>query len=186
MGYPTDGSIRFWKLHGDLMERHSTVASRSRRSPERWLRSYLRDHFGGSIAAVNIAERRRRAEAPGATRASLDRFIRGVEEDRERLRALMRELGIEPSLLKSAVAVGASWLREAQCATEVSDLRNLRDLELLLMGVRGKELLWPTLERVGILEASSAQVLLERAADQRSILERLHARAAVDAAPAAD
>jgi hypothetical protein len=135
---------------------------------------------------VNIAERRRRAESLGAARVSLDRFIRGVEEDRERLRAIMRELGIEPSLLKDAVAVGTSWLREAQSAIEVSDLGNLRDLELLLMGVRGKELLWPTLERVGILEASSAQILLERAADQRSILERLHARAPVDAPPEAD
>ena len=168
------------------MERYPTVNAHALRSPERWLRSYLRDHFAGSIAAVNIAERRRRAESPGTARASLDQFISGVEEDRERLRALMRELGIEPSLLKSAVAVGATWLREAQSAIEVSDLGNLRDLELLLMGVRGKELLWPTLERVGMLEASSAQLLLERAADQRSLLERLHARAAVDATPAAD
>src|SRR4029077_6332383 len=105
---------------------------------------------------------------------------RGVEEDQDRLRILMRELGIEPSFLKGAVAVGAGWLREAQSAIELSDLGELRDLELLLMGVRGKELLWPTLERIGILEASSAQFLLARAADQRSVLERIHALAVAD------
>ena len=162
------------------MEPHSKVESYPRRSPERWLRGYLRDHFAGSIAAVDIAKRRRRAGSSGTASASLDRFIRGVEEDQDRLRILMRELGIEPSFVKGAVAVGAGWLREAQSAIEPSDLGELRDLELLLMGVRGKELLWLTLERIGILEASSAQFLLERAADQRSVLERLHALAVAD------
>ena len=71
------------------MEPHSKVESYPRRSPERWLRGYLRDHFAGSIAAVDIAKRRRRAGSSGTASASLDRFIRGVEEDQDRLRILI-------------------------------------------------------------------------------------------------
>ena len=38
------------------MEPHPKLESYPRRSPERWLRGYLRDHFAGSIAAVDIAK----------------------------------------------------------------------------------------------------------------------------------
>jgi len=64
-----------------------------------------------------------------------------------------------------------------------SDLRRMRDLELLLMGVRGKELLWHTLSRVGVLDPASQRLLLERVASQRSVLEQLHAPSTTDALP---
>jgi hypothetical protein len=59
----------------------------------------------------------------------------------------------------------------------------MRDLELLLMGVRGKELLWYTLTRLGVLDPASQRLLLERVASQRLILERLHAQGTIEALP---
>jgi hypothetical protein len=142
---------------------------------EDWLPSYLQDHLAGSVAALDIARRRRDAEMDGPSKVALERFILEVEEDRERLRELMGGLGIAPSVSKQAMATGVSWLDAARSAVGPSGLNRIRDLELLLMGVRGKELLWHTLGRVGALDPPSQRLLLERVASQRRALEGLHA-----------
>jgi hypothetical protein len=51
------------------------------------------------------------------------------------------------------------------------------------MGVRGKELLWHTLTRVGVLDPALQRLLLERVASQRLILEQLHAQGTIDTLP---
>jgi hypothetical protein len=110
-------------------------------------------------------------------------FIQDVEEDRERLRELMSRLGIVPSVWKQAIATGVAWLEAVRSMVGPSDLARMRDLELLLMGVRGKELLWHTLGRVGALDPPSQRLLLERVASQRSVLEQLHAPRTIDTLP---
>jgi hypothetical protein len=142
---------------------------------EDWLPPYLQDHLAGSVAALDIARRRRDAETDGPSKVALERFIQDVEEDRARLRELMSGLGIAPSVSKQAMATGVSWLDAARSAVGPSGLNRIRDLELLLMGVRGKELLWHTLGRVGALDIPSQQLLLERVTSQRRALEGLHA-----------
>ena len=79
------------------MEPHPKVESYPRRSPERWLRGDPRDgfrglHRGGGHRKAEAP----RANSPGTASASLDRFIRGVEEDQDRLRILMGERRMEP------------------------------------------------------------------------------------------
>jgi hypothetical protein len=142
---------------------------------EDWLPSYLQDHLAGSVAALDIARRRRDAEADGPSKVALGRFIQDVEEDRARLRELMDGVGITPSVSKQAMATGVSWLDAARSAVGARGLNRIRDLELLLMGVRGKELLWHTLGRVGVLDPPSRRALLDRVASQRRTLEGLHA-----------
>jgi len=150
---------------------------------EAWLPPYLHDHLAGSVTAVDIARRRRDAETAEPSKAALEIFIKDVEEDRERLRELMSRLGIVPSVWKQAMATGAAWLDAVRSMVGPSDLRRMRDLELLLMGVRGKELLWHTLSRVGVLDTALQRLLLERVASQRSVLEQLHAPSTTDALP---
>jgi hypothetical protein len=142
-----------------------------------WLPAYLQDHLAGSVAAVDLARRRRDAETDEASKAALQRFIEDVEEDRSRLRDLMDDLGTRPSVPKQTLATGAGWLDAARSIVGSSGLSRIRDLELLLMGVRGKELLWQTLGRLGVLDPPTQRVLIERVADQRGALERLHAMA---------
>jgi hypothetical protein len=142
-----------------------------------WLPAYLQDHLAGSVAAVDLARRRRDAETDGSSKAILQRFIEDVEEDRSRLRDLMDELGTRPSVPKQAIATGASWLDAARSVVGSPGLSRIRDLELLLMGVRGKELLWQTLGRLGVLDPPTHRVLLERVTNQRGALERLHSMA---------
>jgi len=150
---------------------------------EAWLPAYLHDHLAGSVTAVDIARRRRDAETDGPSKAALELFIQDVQEDRERLRELMSRLGIVPSVWKQAAATGVAWLDTVRSMVGPSDLHRIRDFELLLMGVRGKELLWHTLSRVGVLDPASQRLLLERVASQRLILEQLHAPRTVDTSP---
>jgi hypothetical protein len=150
----------------------SSAIELSQRPP--WLADYLRDHFAGSIAAVDLAGRRRQAETEAASRELLAQFVAEVKEDQASLLALMRKLNAEPSMWRQIMTVGATWLRALQSSIGSADLQRLRDLEILLMGVRGKELLWDTLGRLGILDTSSQQRLQRRVTAQRSMLERLH------------
>jgi hypothetical protein len=150
---------------------------------EAWLPAYLHDHLAGSVTAVDIARRRRDAETDGQSKAALEMFIQDVEEDRERLRELMSRLGIVPSVWKQTLATGVAWLDAVRSMVGPSDLGRMRDLELLLMGVRGKELLWHTLSRVGVLDTALQRLLLERVVSQRLILEQLHAQGTIDTLP---
>jgi hypothetical protein len=149
-----------------------------------WLPVYLRDHFAGSVAAVDIARRRRDAEPDEPSRTAIAQLIEDIEQDRARLRGLMSELGIVPSVWKQTVAAGFSWLGAGRSAVGSAELNRLREFEVLLMGVRGKELLWQTLGRLGLLDATSQRLLLRRVASQRATLEMLHGRSAIDGIPA--
>ena len=151
---------------------------------EGWLPAYLRDHLAGSVAAVDVARRRRDAEPDEPSRTAIAQLIEDIEEDRARLRELMSELGIVPSVWKQTVAVGFSWLGAGRSAVGSAELNRLREFEVLLMGVRGKELLWQTLGRLGLLDPASQRLLLRRVASQRATLEMLHGRSTIDGVPA--
>jgi hypothetical protein len=150
---------------------------RGSRELEGWLPTYLRDHLAGSVAAVDIARRRRDAEPNEPSRRAIAQLIKDIEEDRARLRDLMSGLGIMPSLWKQSIAAGFSWLGAGRSAVGSAELNRLQEFEVLLMGVRGKELLWYTMGRLGLLDRATQQLLLHRVATQRATLEMLHRRA---------
>ena len=59
------------------------------------------------------------------------------------------------------------------------------EVEILIMGVRGKELVWTSLERIGATTDPPLAELQARARDQIAGLEELHARAvALELGPA--
>jgi hypothetical protein len=132
---------------------------------------------------VDIARRRRDAEPDEPSRAAIARLIEDIEEDRARLRGLMSELGIVPSVWKQTVAAGLSWLGAGRSAFGSAELNRVREFEVLLMGVRGKELLWHMLGRLGLLDPALQRLLLRRVASQRATLEMLHERTAIAGVP---
>jgi hypothetical protein len=156
---------------------------RGSRELEGWLPTYLRDHLAGSVAAVDIARRRRDAEPHKPSRTAIAQLIEDIEEDRARLRDLMSGLGITPSLWKQTIAAGFSWLGAGRSAVGSAELNRLQEFEVLLMGVRGKELLWYTMGRLGLLDPATQRLLLHRVATQRATLEMLHGRSAVAGVP---
>jgi hypothetical protein len=134
---------------------------------------YLRDHLAGSEAARAMLQRAAEGE-DGPFYAGLDREI---AEDQDALKTLIDHLGSSESLIKKAGA----WLSEKMTRLKLDDLKDPLDrfefLEVLLLGVRGKQALWEALQK-GLDPALlppglDFPELIERAQDQ---LERIDAR----------
>ena len=146
--------------------------------PDR-LAAYLNDHLAGSIAARELAERRRKEPLDDDVAKFLDRFISEIEEDRYALRRAMETAGVDPQKWKELAAVGASWLDRLRPRISPSSPQLVRDIELLVMGVRGKLLLWNALAKLSDPPLSPSELgeLMQRAERQLGQLERLHGKA---------
>jgi hypothetical protein len=59
-----------------------------------------------------------------------------------------------------------------------SPLSDVVELETLVVGIRGKEALWESLRGVDAIPQDELQTLIERAEDQRQIVERCRRAAA--------
>lgn len=142
------------------------------------LAAYLNDHLAGSIIAREIAEHRRKEPKEEAVAVFLDRFLQEIEEDRRALRRAMDAAGVDSQVWKELAAVGASWLGRLRPRLENSSPELLRDIEMLLLGVRGKLLVWTTLFRLPspLLPKAELSSLMERARRQLDELEGLHER----------
>ena len=145
---------------------------------DKLLRIYLNDHLAGSVAAVEVAERCRESNEGSALGAYLHEFLGEVREDQAVLRAVLERIGGRENPVKQAGAwllekVGRAKLNGA--LLEYSDLSRVVELELLLLGVRGKLGLWNALDALGDPPAGIGDVdlpaLRERAEHQLNQLE---------------
>lgn len=141
---------------------------------------YLRDHFAGATAGLDLAKRMSR-ESPGGP---LKEIASEIESDRQILRDLMSSLDLGPSLPKTVLG----WLGEKAARLKLNDrvfrrspLSDLLELEMLITGVSGKLQLWRALAEIAS-DPRMAQLdfaaLGRRAEEQRLRLEELHGRAA--------
>jgi len=144
------------------------------------LEIYLGDHFAGSTAGLNLAQRI--AAETGDPR--LGRIAGEIDADREVLREVMTATGTETPLLKSA----AAWVGERAGRLKLNDrifgrspLSTVLELEGLIAGVSGKLQLWRALSEVAgrdpRLASFDFETLATRAEDQRGRLEGLHKEA---------
>jgi hypothetical protein len=144
---------------------------------------YLRDHLAGSEAARAMLQRAAEG-ADGTFYAGLDREI---AEDQEVLQRLIAHLGTEESLVKKAGA----WITEKFTRLKLDDLDSPLDrlefLEVLLLGVRGKQALWEGLlhgaDPATLPHDLALAALIDRAREQQDRIEarRLSAFAALAA-----
>jgi hypothetical protein len=142
------------------------------------LETYLSDHLSGSIVAIDLARRRASSHGDDLIGTDLRRFAAEVERDQRTLRNVIASLDASPSLAKELIASGASWVDSIRSVLNLPGAPNLvRDLELLIMGVRGKELLWRTLEEIGVETDTTIRDLQDRVAAQIASLGMLHTRA---------
>jgi hypothetical protein len=97
----------------------------------------------------------------------------------------MRQLAVTPSALKVGivrVAERVGRLKLNGRIFERSPLSSVVELETLVVGVRGKEALWTSLQRAGVsLEDVDLDALVESARTQGVELERLRLSAAARA-----
>jgi hypothetical protein len=155
---------------------------------DRMLGTYLNDHLTASLAAGELARRSAHENAGTRIGESLAKLAAEIDEERTALRSIMAELGIGADPVK----LGAGWMAEKLGRLKLngrllgySPLSRLEEVELLLLGVEGKLLLWETLGELSVaqdLEPSLDQ-LTSRARSQRRMLRRLRLQAVQAAFP---
>jgi hypothetical protein len=155
---------------------------------QRYLAIYLRDHFAGSTAGIELARRTAGANRGSEFGPPLEELAREITEDRTALRRLMRRLGVAPDPIKPSLAWAAEKLGRLKLngrLTGYSPLSRVLEIEGLIGGVSGKLSLWRTMHELGPgdprLDAAELATLAERAEHQLGRLHELRARAGLAA-----
>lgn len=142
----------------------------------RLLRIYLQDHHAASAGGVALA---RRALGPSHPLAQQ------IARDRDALERVMGQLAVMPSTLKVGIVRVAELGGRLKLNGRIfqrSPLSSVVELETLVVGVRGKEALWTSLQRAGIgLEDVDLDALVASARAQGAELEALRLSAAARA-----
>jgi hypothetical protein len=141
------------------------------------LASYLNDHLAGSVSALELIEHWAHVhdgKPLGDFFMDMDAEIRA---DQDKLRELMRSLGVEESKLRQAGAWAAEKVGRARlmiAGDEPDSLGLVLTLEGLIMGIAGKKLLWHALAAAKLpqLNGYDFEELQRRAQEQ---IERIEA-----------
>jgi hypothetical protein len=150
------------------------------------LASYLNDHLAGSVGALELLEHWAKLHE-GKPLGDFFREIKaGIRADQEKLRELMRSLGVDESSVRKAsawVAEKAGRARLVIAGDELGRLGLVLTLEGLIMGVTGKKLLWRALATANLpqLNGCNFEELQHRAEQQIERIEAERMRAVVEA-----
>ena len=146
---------------------------------------YLNDHLAGATLGVELARRLRGSnQGDSDFGPALAELCTEIEADRETLKRVMDQLGVGQSKLKPLTAVLGERLGRLKLNGQLrgySPLSRLDELELLQLGVTGKQRLWQALghTRSADLRTFDLDALAERAGGQLRRLGELHSKAAV-------
>lgn len=128
---------------------------------EPWLSIYLRDHHAASAAGVALARRALGANHP---------LSQQIARDRKTLEEVMRQLSVPPSAMKVRLVRVAERLGRLKLNGRLlrrSPLSRIVELEVLVVGIRGKEALWTALRAAGLdLHRIDLDALVESARTQ--------------------
>jgi hypothetical protein len=150
------------------------------------LASYLNDHLAGSVSALELIAHwvhDQKREPLGDFFAETEREIKA---DQDKLRDIMRSLGIEESKVRKVGAWAAEKLGRARliiAGDEDGSLGLVLTLEGIIMGVTGKKMLWRTLAVASLpqLNGYDFEELQRRAEQQIERIEAERVRAVPEA-----
>lgn len=147
---------------------------------------YLNDHLAGAVAGSRLAKRARDANSEEPLAGFLSRLSATIDEDRDTLERLMRELDVPRSPVKGPAAAALELLGRLKPNGRLrgySPLSRMLELEGLYTGISGKLELWRALDRVlgDRLPGFDFAALAERADEQRQGVEEHRATAAEQA-----
>lgn len=149
------------------------------------LAAYLNDHLAGSVAAVELVEH---LESKSVGMAEFFASLRGdITADQKELRTLLDRVGTE-SMTRKAAAWVAEKVLEARVRSGgegFGELGLLAALEVLVLGITGKGLLWKALRHSladsPVVQGFDLTRLEERAAEQRARVETVRLECAARA-----
>jgi hypothetical protein len=155
---------------------------------DRLLRIYMTDQLALGVLWREIARRARNSSNGTPEGAALERVATEIGEDVALFEQMMRRLGFSTRSPKSVMAVVAERIGRLKPNGRIvrrSPLSRFEELDVLVMGIDGKVVLWQNLrdgaglgERLPDIDFGG---LIERARSQRAALEPFHAQAARDA-----
>jgi hypothetical protein len=149
---------------------------------------YMNDQLALGVLWREIARRSARANHGTQTGAALADVASAIAEDVETFEELMRRLDVPRQPAKPVLAMAGERLGRLKLNGRLkgySPLSRFEELDLLVMGIDGKVMLWTNLRDHAGLGARLPDIdfdaLIERAREQRSRLEPFHARAGREA-----
>lgn len=151
------------------------------------LEAYLTDHLAGSVSGSDLAKRgAKNNEGPMST--FFADLAREIDIDRRTLESIASQVGVQAHPLKQAGAVAAERLSRFKVdhrMTGSPQLSLLLELELLYLGIQGKQVLWRTLPVVARNEPRLAEFdfgkLSDRAQEQLDAVEEQRLKVAATA-----
>lgn len=155
---------------------------------DRLLRIYMSDQLALGVLWREIARRAHNASNGTAEGAVLGRVASAIAEDVSTFEQMMRRLGFSTRTPKALLAVVAERVGRLKLNGRIisrSPLSRFEELDVLVIGIDGKVVLWQNLRDGAALGARLPDIdfdrLIERARSQRAQLEPLHAQAAQEA-----
>lgn len=156
--------------------------------PRKRLGLYLAGHQCGAALAMTTAQQAREAEGDSDLGRALETFLAEVEDDRDLLRRVQRDLDVEPAGFMGIVVGATDALRRVWRtggALRRSPLKRVSELELLIAGVTGKLRMWEVLGDLAAtspaLQGTDWEALAVQARGQREVLVAHHHQAAREA-----
>jgi hypothetical protein len=139
---------------------------------------YLRDQLALGVGWRELARRAAGSNRGSEAGAALERVATQIAEDVQTFEAIMRRLNLRPNPIKNVLAIAAERAGRLKFNGRIrgySPLSRFVELEMLVMGIEGKKVLWTTLRDLAGLATDLPDVdfdeLLARADQQRAQLE---------------
>jgi hypothetical protein len=115
---------------------------------------YLNDHLGGAQIAIEVLEAMRDQHDDQRFREFADFLLPEIQADDRILRSIAEKIDASPSIAKQV----GGWLLEKAARLKLghtgsTDFEMFESLELLALGVHGKQCLWKALEAASKLDS---------------------------------
>jgi hypothetical protein len=154
---------------------------------DHFLGIYLRDQLAAGVLWRELAQRAERNNKGTELGEALHDVATGIAEDVDTFRTIMRKLSVREDPLKTTLAVVTERLGRLKLNGRIvgySPLSRFVELEMLVMGIEGKKVLWTTLRDLAGLATRLPEIyfhqLETRAASQRARLEPFRERVGRD------
>ena len=152
------------------------------------LERYLNDHLAGSHSAIALIKDLAERQEDPLEAGFFQELGKAVEEDQKVLASLLERAGMDESAIQKAagkVAAQAGRLKLRWEGMEPGELGNFEALEMLVLGIQGKRILWIMLREIEGLfpewQGMNFAVLERRAREQRDAVENRRIKAGREA-----